>query len=115
MYSERARQLRRCTATTKAGRPCRAFACWDDPEQRCAIHAGRGHRGPLASRWPQDRRPARYVPCRCAAYAWPHRPGSGWCRWPDPPLGRCTNPAGTRGAFAMRRRVRRGRVTYERR
>lgn len=24
--------------------------------------------------------------CRCAAYPWPHRPGGGLCRWPDPPV-----------------------------
>jgi len=24
--------------------------------------------------------------CRCAAYPWPHRPGGGFCRHPDPPL-----------------------------
>src|SRR5687768_11662348 len=26
--------------------------------------------------------------CRCEAYPWPHRPGGGLCRWPDPPLER---------------------------
>ena len=26
--------------------------------------------------------------CRCEAYPWPHRPGGGLCRWPDPPLDR---------------------------
>ena len=26
--------------------------------------------------------------CRCEAYPWPHRPGGGFCRWPDPPLER---------------------------
>ena len=24
--------------------------------------------------------------CRCPAYGFPHRPGGGLCRWPDPPL-----------------------------
>jgi hypothetical protein len=28
-YSERARALRRCVATTKHGEPCRSFALWD--------------------------------------------------------------------------------------
>src|SRR6185295_8886546 len=23
--------------------------------------------------------------CRCDAYKFPHRPGGGLCRWPDPP------------------------------
>ncbi|QXD15806.1 hypothetical protein GQ464_002335 [Rhodocaloribacter litoris] len=35
--------------------------------------------------------------CRCAAYDWPHRPGGGLCRWPDPPRWRYDVPAGTRG------------------
>ena len=26
--------------------------------------------------------------CRCEAYPWPHRPGGGLCRWPEPPLER---------------------------
>src|SRR5436190_19333429 len=26
--------------------------------------------------------------CRCEAYPWPHRPGGGLCRWPEPPLQR---------------------------
>lgn len=24
--------------------------------------------------------------CRCSAYPWPHRPGGGFCCYPDPPL-----------------------------
>jgi hypothetical protein len=24
--------------------------------------------------------------CGCKAYPWPHRPGGGLCRWPEPPL-----------------------------
>ena len=114
MYGEAAIARRRCAATTRAGRPCRAWALWDDPGQRCVVHAGRGHRGPQAPGW-QASRPARYPPCRCAAYAWPPRPGSGLCRWPDEPLWRCTTPIGTRWEFAVRRRVRRGRVVYEQR
>lgn len=26
--------------------------------------------------------------CRCEAYPWPHRPGGGFCRFPDPPIER---------------------------
>lgn len=33
--------------------------------------------------------------CACAAYAWPHRPGGGLCRWPNPPKRTCLTPAGT--------------------
>ena len=33
--------------------------------------------------------------CRCEAYPWPHRPGGGLCRWPDPPVERWQpNPGG---------------------
>lgn len=26
--------------------------------------------------------------CACEAYPWPHRPGGGFCKWPDPPTER---------------------------
>lgn len=26
--------------------------------------------------------------CKCGAYPWPHRPGGGLCRYPDPPIER---------------------------
>lgn len=94
-YSARAVALRRCLGTTKAGKPCRAWAVWDDPRQLCVQHAGRGHTGPM-----EDKRGAyprgRYVPCRCEAYAWPHRPSAGLCCWPEPPVFRLTTPAGTK-------------------
>jgi len=84
MYSASAEAARRCTAARKDGLPCRAWALWDDPRQLCLIHAGRGRRGPQL---PGDRpqRPTAYLPCTCAAYHWPHRPGGGLCRWPDAP------------------------------
>jgi hypothetical protein len=96
-YSLKARELRRCRALTKVGERCRAWACWDDPEGRCASHAGRtgGQRSRRWSRGP-DVQHARYEPCNCAAYSWPHRPGGGFCRWPDEPEYRLTTPAGTR-------------------
>ena len=34
--------------------------------------------------------------CRCEAYPWPHRPGGGLCRWPDPPLERYQRKPGGR-------------------
>jgi hypothetical protein len=34
--------------------------------------------------------------CRCEAYPWPHRPGGGFCRWPDPPLERYQRKPGSR-------------------
>jgi hypothetical protein len=38
-----------------------------------------------ADRKARDKRRAK---CRCEAYPWPHRPGGGFCRFPDPPLER---------------------------
>ncbi len=94
-YSERAKALRRCKAHKRDGTPCRAWACWNDPLQRCMAHAGRHHRGSMRDKAPYWPRGPKYKPCRCAAYEWPHRPAHGLCRWPDPPIYRCTTPAGT--------------------
>jgi hypothetical protein len=88
MYTERARALRRCKATRKDGTPCQRWACWDDPQGRCAAHGGRIAGPHLLER-------THYPPCRCVAYAWPHRPGSGLCRWPDPPEYRLNMREGT--------------------
>jgi len=85
MYGREAVARRRCRATKADCSPCRAWALWDDPGQRCVSHAGRHHVGPMSRQYGPDTR-ARYVPCQCAAYAWPHRPGGGRCRWPDPAL-----------------------------
>jgi hypothetical protein len=111
-YTEAAIALRRCTATTKAGAPCRGWAMWGDPLQRCAQHAGQGHRGPQPNRFARlHRRRKRPHACRCAAYAFPHRPGAGLCRWPEEPTHRLTTPAHTHRYMAVR--LRRGR--YEER
>lgn len=40
--------------------------------------------------------------CRCAAYPWPHRPGGGLCRWPDPPVECWKRPAGPRRPYRKR-------------
>ncbi len=106
-YSEAAIARRRCTARTRAGAPCRAWACWDDPQQRCVIHAGRGHRGPQHPGHRPYRR-ARYPAYTCPAYQWPHRPGAGLCRWPDPPTRCCPTLPGTHRT-TFRLRWRRGR------
>ena len=112
MYGLAATARRRCTRTTKAGVPCRAWAMWGDPKQRCNVHAGRV-RGPQLVGYTPPRK-ARYVPCRCAAYGWPHRPAAGLCRWPDPPTATSATPTGThRPGFRWRERL--GRVTLERR
>lgn len=44
-----------------------------------------------AETWMRAQRKARdkkRKKCRCEAYPWPHRPGGGLCRWPEPPLER---------------------------
>ncbi len=99
MYSEKAKELRRCQATRADGEPCRAYAMWG--RDVCVAHSERKKSGPHP--WP----PAWWVkghwtyngtrqPCTCAAYAWPHRPGGGLCDWPDPPRRRSPIRAGTR-------------------
>jgi hypothetical protein len=90
-YSEAAIARRRCRGTRKDGQPCRGWALWSDPEQRCLVHAGRAHRGPRPDppkdwfeRWKRDERSrTKAVACKCGAYPFPHRPGSGQCRWPE--------------------------------
>jgi hypothetical protein len=80
-YSTRAKELRRCRHVGPAGIRCHAFACWGDERRLCAAHGGR--------------RVGKPVRCTCAAYQWPHRPGGGLCRWPDPPEEIWSTPAGT--------------------
>jgi hypothetical protein len=94
-YSSTARALRRCTARRKDGLQCRAYACWDDPLNRCMAHAGRHHRGPMIRGYKPLKR-TNYRACTCPAYAWPHKPGGGGCNWPGPPRYRLSTPAGTR-------------------
>ena len=92
-YSERARELRRCKAIKPNGERCKAWARWGDPRQLCVAHGGGHHTGPLETARGIE---VKTVPvCHCDAYAWPHRPGGGLCRWPDPPTYVCTIPAGT--------------------
>lgn len=52
--------------------------------------------------------------CTCAAYPWPHRPGGGLCRYPDPPHQTWEGQAGRHpgtfgrvsgGSSSMRRRL----------
>ena len=92
-YLPPAYAFRRCTAIKADGTRCCAWACWDDPLQRCVCHAGRHRRGKYGG--PRKSTRTRYRPCKCAAYAWPHRPGSGLCRWPLEPLERLETLAGT--------------------
>lgn len=107
-YSEKARALRRCQAQTKSGQPCRQYALWGDARQVCAVHGGRT-RGPdlnlmeRLNRLDRHDRHAHYPACQCRAYAWPHRPGGGLCRWPDPPRETCAIPAGSHRRWRLRR------------
>ncbi len=87
MYSEAALLQRKCTGINKDGSPCRAFALWGSNDQKCRRHT-------------KDTKQQRLITvtktvCHCNAYAWPHRPGSGLCRWPEQPAQRSTTPAGT--------------------
>lgn len=91
-YSSKAERLRRCTQTKANGTPCRAWARWDDPLQRCAGH---GIKPQTQKPGESDKRKPSKPVCKCAAYQWPHRPASGLCRWPDPPIERCPTPAGS--------------------
>ena len=92
-YSAKAAERRRCRAICRDGTPCRGWAIWGHPEGLCSTHAGRT-RGRRERRWRPPAH-ARYEKCRCEAYAWPHRPGGGFCRWPDPPLGKSPTRPGT--------------------
>lgn len=112
-YSEAAIALRRCTGTRADGEPCRAWAMWHDQGQRCVIHAGRGKRGHHTSRRAKPHQPGRVVPCTCLAYAWPHRPGAGLCRWPAPPTHQLLTPAGTHRSMVRLRIRSNGTVGYE--
>ena len=88
-YSERAAAQRRCTSRRGDGLPCKGWAVWSDPARRYGAHGGR-------RRWHgRSGYTTVYPPCTCVAYTFPHRPGGGLCRWPDPPTWRNTTPAGT--------------------
>jgi len=91
-YSQKARELRRCKATKANGEPCKAWAMWSDPEGRCMAHAG--VKRDFTGRYKKPIK-TQAVACTCATYSWPHRPGSGWCQWPDPPLVRVLIPEST--------------------
>ena len=115
-YNEQAIARRRCTGTRRDGQPCQGWAMWDPPAgagQVCGVHAGRHHRG-MQRVWNEEI--GRFIPhyllpekrtkphlCHCAAYAWPHRPGGGLCRWPEPPMWISTIPSGTRHFLSLYR------------
>jgi hypothetical protein len=99
MYSNRAREMRRCLAVRRDGKPCQAWALWGVPGQHCRVHTA-----VRPVRVGSERTHA--IPCRCPAYRWPHRPGSGWCRWPEPPVVRISTPPGSHRYSGGARRTR---------
>ena len=99
MYGTRAREMRSCLGTRKDGQPCQAWALWRVPGQRCIRHTDVRPRRVGSER-------AHTIPCRCPAYLWPHRPGSGCCRWPEPPLVRDSTPPGSHRYSGGFRRAR---------
>ena len=106
-YVPEARALRICRGTRADGSACRAWAVWGDEQQLCVAHCGRPRRtrrgiGGYAPFQPPPNTPARYNPCRCVAYAWPHRPGGGLCEWPLEPTYRRTTRAGTHSPYWSR-------------
>jgi hypothetical protein len=101
-YSKAAEELRRCRAKRADGAPCKAWAIWGRPDGLCSTHAGRTS-GPGNGRRCFPHEHAQYHVCRCGAYAWPHRPGGGWCRWPDPPRYESPTEPGTHSWPRLRR------------
>ena len=77
-YSAKAKELRRCRHVMDKGRRCKAWAVWGDERTLCRSHGGTNPAAVVPS---EKTRP---VKCTCAAYARPHRPGGGLCRWADP-------------------------------
>jgi hypothetical protein len=102
MYSNTARERRRCLGTRKDGQPCHAWALWRDERQLCVNHGGHHHVGPLGPSQYWSSLPANYVPCTCWAYPHPHRPAGGLCRWPDPPVYFLNRPPGVHAEFRYR-------------
>ena len=110
MLSEKARKQLRCRAMKPSGGQCRAYVVRG--LNVCVAHS------PLRSSGPGGKHPCAFPsrrPCTCPAYRWPHRKGSGPCRWPDPPVAICATPprtrqspearAAQRAAFARARRL----------
>lgn len=85
-------EQRQCLGITKDGRRCRAWALSEGIGGilLCVRHA-KGGRGKQLSTWRRAayRPPSKSWVCRCAAYAWPHRPGSGDCAAPRDSVTHC--------------------------
>ena len=71
---------------TKAAAELDALCGWGplrDYWRECNRHDREVAAWHRAQRKAHDKKRAK---CRCEAYPWPHRPGGGFCRWPDPPV-----------------------------
>lgn len=69
-------------------------------EAWAAAELARQERAAALAKARQKRRPK----CQCAAYPWPHRPGGGLCRHPNPPLETWKGKAGTHRPLGERYR-----------
>lgn len=64
-----------------------AMCGWLAPLRHYWQEINRAERARVAKvRADRKRRDKKRKKCTCQAYPWPHRPGGGLCRWPDPPL-----------------------------
>ena len=70
--------IRKALAQAKAAMPS-PREWWREVDRRAQEEADRKK---ALRKIRQRRRPK----CTCSAYQFPHRPGSGNCRWPDPPV-----------------------------
>ena len=98
-YSEKAEAKRRCTYTfpeghEREGERCKAWAMWGSEEQLCVAHGTDG-RGPQKGSGERVYIRRTIPKCTCEAYNFPHRPGGGYCRWPETPKYKLTTPEGT--------------------
>lgn len=99
------RERRQCRGTTKANKPCRAWALLNCAEQLCAAHFYLTRGPELSHEQRQAREKERSRPtCDCLAYPFPHRPNNGLCRWPLEPARKHVLPAGQRKPGKLRRR-----------
>jgi hypothetical protein len=64
-----------------------AMCGWLPPLRQYWRQVNRQERAKAAAvRADRKKRDKKRRKCGCEAYPWPHRPGGGFCRWPDPPL-----------------------------
>jgi hypothetical protein len=81
-------------------RPTKSKSTWNDlfgPLREYWRDINRSERENAARvRKERKARDKRRRKCRCDAYPWPHRPGGGFCRYPDPPVQRWQRKPGGR-------------------